>query len=124
MSEDDPLLSGALLRLTGLEEWCDASGFSGKIEHKAPGELASEIVNVSFEASATPQYDVGDGRLFRFLSEYAGPRDFKDTKKLVLSQQHSIELIFANLLSIKQILSEINDMADLYYPRSSKTVIH
>ena len=65
-NEMHPFLNGVLLHLTGLEEWCHPSGFSGKIDHGAPGELATEIVNVSFEASASPYYNLGDGRLLRF----------------------------------------------------------
>lgn len=106
-NEMHPFLNGVLLHLTGLEEWCHPSGFSGKIDHGAPGELATEIVNVSFEASASPYYDLGDGRLLRFLSQYTGPHVFSGTKNIALAQRNSIELVFSGLMSIKEILAEI-----------------
>ena len=76
-------------------------------DHGAPGELATEIVNVSFKASASPYYDLGDGRLLRFLSQYTGPHVFSGTKNIALAQRNSIELVFSGLLSIKEILAEI-----------------
>jgi len=107
-SEERPFLNGALLHLTGLEEWWDTTGFSGKLEHKTPGELATETVDISFKASASPHYDLGDGRLLRFLTEYRGPFVFGHRKNVVLAERNTIELVFSDIISINQILGEIH----------------
>jgi hypothetical protein len=105
--ENKPFLNGALVHLTGLEEWCDATGFSGAIEHGAPGELATETVNVSFQASASPHYDLGNGRLLRFLSRYSGQSIPAHRKHVTMSERNTIELVFSSEISIKDVLDEI-----------------
>jgi len=104
--EDEPFISGALLNLTGLEEWCDATGFSGQHQHRDPRELATETVNVSFQASTSPHYNLGSDRLLRFLSQYRGPRFFGRQKQVALKERNTIELVFADTLSVKQLLNE------------------
>src|SRR5208282_1148551 len=37
-SQEKPFLNRALVQLTGLEEWCDATGFSGSLKQVAPDE--------------------------------------------------------------------------------------
>lgn len=103
-SEERRFLNGALLNLTGLEEWCDATGFSGKFH---PGELAGESVDVSFKATASPHYELGKGRLIRFLSQYRGPVTFDGRKALTLTERNTIELVFADAISISELLAEI-----------------
>lgn len=106
-SEDAPFLNGAHLHLTGLEEWCDTSGFAGTYEHGLPNELATETAAISFQARATPHFDLGDGKLIRFLSQYRGPVVFQHLKKIEIRELNTIEIIFSQALSVKQILNEI-----------------
>lgn len=107
-SEDEPFLNGALVLLTGLDEWCDKSGFSGSVKRDPEEDIATETVEVTFKASSTPHYDVGDGRLIRFISEYRGPLMFDHRQSLELKQRNSINLTFSKTISIKDLLAEIS----------------
>jgi ApeA-like protein len=93
-SEDEAFVQGALLNLTGLEEWCNATGFSGTIKRPILADFAVETINVSFQAGASPYYDVGDGQRLRFLSQYKGPYSFEDRKHVTLEERNTIELSF------------------------------
>jgi hypothetical protein len=105
-SIDDPFVNGVLLNLTGLAEWCDATSFSGRVELPTLNELATETVNLVFKGSASQHYDVGDGRLLRILSQYSGPFLFDRAKHVTVKEKNTIELVFSNSLSVKQVLRE------------------
>jgi len=106
--EDQPFLHGALVLLTGLDEWCDKSGFSGSVKRDPSEDIATETVEIAFKASSTPHYDVGDGRLIRFLSEYRGPLMFDYRQSFELRQRNSVNLTFAKAISVKDLLAEIS----------------
>jgi hypothetical protein len=68
--------------------------------------LATETVNLVFKGSASQHYDVGDGRLLRILSKYSGPFLFDRAKHVTVKEKNTIELVFSNSLSVKQVLRE------------------
>jgi hypothetical protein len=107
-SQDDAFVDGAILNLTGLDVWCDTTGFTGKHENPSPAQLASGTFAITFQEQATPVYDVGEGRTIRFLSEYAGRRNFARSKRLTLNERNTIEIMFPEPLSIKQVMQEIH----------------
>jgi hypothetical protein len=101
--EDEPLVGGALLNLTGLEEWCDATGFTGNIQ------LPDRKINVSFQPGASPYYDVGEGRRLRFLSQYrGGPPSGFDRKHVTLRERNTIELSFPEKITINDLMNEVH----------------
>jgi hypothetical protein len=63
--------------------------------------LASGALAVTFQEQATPAYDVGDGRTVRLLSEYTGRRYFERSKHVTLREKNTLEIKFAEPLSIK-----------------------
>lgn len=107
-SQDDVFVDGAILNLTGLDLWCDTTGFSGRHENPTPAQLASGALAVTFREQASPAYDVGDGRTVRLLSEYTGRRYFERSKQVTLKEKNTIEIMFPAPLSIKQVMQEIH----------------
>jgi hypothetical protein len=105
-SEGQKFLNGAIIHLTGLEEWCDASGFRGGIGQRS-NEIATEFVKLDFHASASAHYKVGDGKRLRFLSEYRGPYSFSDRKSFHISERNSIELLVSEPISLRQMIAEV-----------------
>jgi ApeA N-terminal domain 1 len=107
-SQEDVFVDGAILNLTGLDVWCDTTGFSGRHENPTPAQLASGALAVTFQEQATPAYDVGNGRTVRLLSEYTGRRYFERSKHVTLKEKNTLEIMFAEPLSIKQVMQEIH----------------
>jgi ApeA-like protein len=107
-SQDMALFNGAIVKLTGLDEWCDVTGFSGRHENATPNELASGSLTVAFRERATPRYDLGNRTTLRFLSEYAGPRRFENLKQVSLKERNTLELIFPGAISINQTVQELH----------------
>ena len=100
--------------LTGLEEWCNATGFSGEVKRpqvrsRSPkGKLAEVLVKISFRSSSTRFFNIGRGRRLRFLSLYRGPDYFDREKQFELKGgRNKIEIVFSNRLPIEQALDEI-----------------
>jgi len=107
-SQDEALFDCTIFKLTGLDEWCDATGFTGRHENATPNELATGSLTVAFQERATPRYDLGNGSTLRFLSEYAGPRQFENSKQGTLKERNTIELVFPAALSIKTTIQELH----------------
>jgi ApeA N-terminal domain 1 len=107
-SQEMALFNGAIVKLTGLDEWCDVTGFSGRHENATPNELASGSLTVAFRERATPRYDLGNRTTLRFLSEYAGPRRFENSKQVTLKERNTLELIFPGAISINQTVQELH----------------
>ncbi|MEH2561813.1 HEPN domain-containing protein [Bradyrhizobium sp. AZCC 2289] len=109
----DPFIDRVLFGLSGLEEWCNAAGFSGKVDRPQvsppppKGNLASVSVNISFQASSTPFFDIGGGRRLRLLSLYRGPEYFGHEKQFELKEKNKIEIVFPKRVSIEQALEEV-----------------
>jgi hypothetical protein len=101
-NEEHPFIIGALITLTGLQEWCDSTGFLGKYEWEAKN------ITLSHQATISPYYDLGSGRSLRFLSQYAGPVVFGSSKKVTMEERNSIELSFSQNISINDLLSELH----------------
>jgi ApeA-like protein/HEPN superfamily Apea-like protein len=103
----------AIFGLTGLEEWCDTTGFFGKHRYSPPKPRARKdavtihSVRVLFRSSASPYFDIGGGQQLRFLSGYDGPGDFEREKQVVLNERNRIEIVFPKRVSIKQAVKEI-----------------
>jgi hypothetical protein len=112
-TSDDPFIDRVVFGLTGLEEWCNATGFSGKVERSQvqsrppKGKLAEVFVNIFFQSSSTRFFNIGRGRRLRFLSRYRGPDYFDREKQFELKERNEIEIVFSNRLSIEQALHEI-----------------
>lgn len=106
-SEDEQFIPGALLNVTGLEEWCDATGFSWVQRPNLAG-YAAKMVCVSFQDSASPYYELGDGHRLRLLSQFKGPYSFEGRKQVNLTKSNTIELSFPEYLSINQLMNEIH----------------
>ncbi|EIG59000.1 hypothetical protein Bra1253DRAFT_03720 [Bradyrhizobium sp. WSM1253] len=107
-SQDEALFDGTIFKLTGLDEWCDATGFAGRHENTTPNELATGSLTVAFQERATPRYDLGNGTTLRLLSEYAGPRQFENSKQVTLRERNTIELVFPVALPIKTTVQELH----------------
>jgi hypothetical protein len=107
-NQDEAVFDGAIVKLTGLDEWCDATGFSGRHQNATASELASGSLTVAFQERATPAYDLGNGSTLRVLSEYAGPRHFENSKQVTLKERNTLELIFPDAKSINQIVQELH----------------
>jgi hypothetical protein len=104
-SQDDPIVSSALLRVTGLEEWCDTTGFSGQMD--APSAMqGAERVDVSYTASSSIPYAIGSGKSLRLISHYKGPMSFYKPKRVSMSEEDIIELCFADKVSLNDVLYE------------------
>jgi hypothetical protein len=108
---NDPLLDRVVFGLSNLEDWCNTTGFTGKVERPvfrpskdAPVEASVEL---SFQDSATHVFDIGGGRRLRFLSLYRGPEYFDREKQVELRERNRIEIVFPKLVSIEQALDEI-----------------
>ena len=110
--EDDTFIDGTILNLTGLDVWCDATGFSGRHSILNPDQPASGKLTVTFQESSSPLYDLGKGRTLRLLSELAGRRYFENSKQVTLKEKNTIELLFPKALSIKQVMQEIQVWQD------------
>jgi hypothetical protein len=107
-SQNDTAFNGATINLTGLNAWCNLTGFSGRHKNPTPQKLASGRLNISYRERSTKSYDLGSGRTIRFLSQYAGPFYFEHLKQVTLKEKNTIEIIFAEDLSIKHLLQEIH----------------
>jgi len=106
-SEEEPIVASALLVPTGLSEWCSTIGIAGRLSWSQTGELATESVNIAFQATATPFYDIGSGRKLRFLSQYRGPVVFGNSKTVSMKEYNSIHLDFGQLISINEVVREV-----------------
>jgi hypothetical protein len=110
---EKPFINRMRFSLTGLEEWCNTTGFSGK--HEIPQHQSSllederelDSVQVFFRSSATDYFDIGGGKRLRFLSLYRGPDNFDREKKVTLTERNRIEIIFPERVSINQAVDEI-----------------
>jgi len=105
-SEEERAVSAAWVHITGLGEWCDTSGFSGRME-KPGSPFGSERVDLSYHGSSSDFYPIGSGRALRLVSHYRGPMFFNAPKKVAMSEQDLIELRFDDDLSITQLIHEI-----------------
>ncbi|HZL59175.1 MAG TPA: HEPN domain-containing protein [Stellaceae bacterium] len=105
-SEDEHVVSAALVRATGLDEWCDGSGFEGQMEMPS-ASFGTERVNLSYQGSASEFYPTGAGNALRLVSHYRGPMFFHGPKDVIMREEDLIELRFDNDLSINQVLHEI-----------------
>ena len=90
-SQDLVSFNGAIVKLTGLDTWCDLTGFSGHLENPTPAQHPSRRLTVTFDEGATPYYDVGSGRTLRFLSQYFGPWSIERSKHVVLEESNFLE---------------------------------
>ena len=111
-SETTPVADRMLFRLTGFDEWCDATGFSGNHSISAwSPELPKdqprlETVDLSFRSSVTPYFDIGGGRQLRFRSEYRGPQHFRNEKEITLREKNGIEIAFPERVSVETAVAE------------------
>jgi ApeA N-terminal domain 1 len=112
-SEERPCADRMIFNLTGLEEWCTTTGFSGKYDHglwtpDTPKDaLAAQSANLSFKSSATPYFDIGGGRQMRFHSRYRGPSHFGYDKQITLAEKNKIEIVFPERVSIDAAVDEM-----------------
>ncbi len=112
-SEDCPCADRMIFNLTGLDEWCTTTGFSGKHDFKfrtpeTPKDaLAQQSVNLSFQSSYTPYFDIGGGRQLRIHSRYRGPSQFGHDKQVTLAEMNKIEIVFPERISIDTAVEEI-----------------
>jgi ApeA N-terminal domain 1 len=104
-SQDDPIVSRVLLRVTGLEEWCDTTGFSGQLDLSNAMQGAKRV-DVSYAGSSSIPYSIGSGKSLRLLSHYKGPMSFHRPKRISMSEENIIELCFENRLSLNDVLHE------------------
>jgi hypothetical protein len=110
---DDPFIDRVLFGLSGLEEWCNATGFSGRIVRRSSqprasrGKPADTSVNVSFQTSVTRFFNIGGGRRLRFLSLYRGLKHFDREKQVELKERNRIEIVFPKRVSVEQALDEV-----------------
>ena len=110
---EEPFINRMRFSLTGLEEWCNTTGFSGK--HEIPqrrlaspeDECELDTVQVSFQSSATDYFDIGGGKRLRYLSLYRGPGYFDRDKQVALTERNKIEIVFPERVSIDQAVGEI-----------------
>ena len=110
---EKPFINRLRFSLTGLEEWCNTTGFSGK--HEIPehqfalleDERELDTVQVSFRSSATGYFDIGCGKRLRFLSLYRGPDYFDREKQVTLTERNRVEIVFPERVSIDRAVDEI-----------------
>jgi hypothetical protein len=92
---------------TGLSEWCSTIGITGARNINQSGELATESVNIAFQATSTPFYEIGTGKQLRFLSQYSGPNVFGDSKTVSFKEYNSIQFNFERPVSLNDLVREI-----------------
>lgn len=108
-SEEVLYVNAANVYLTGLEQWCDVSGLMGKTKYKKPTEFGNVQVSIDYRPKITRHFDLGGGRLIRFLSHYTGPVVFVGgLKKITIEERSAIQLVFSKPISIQSLLDEIH----------------
>ena len=105
ISENQNFINGAILDLTGLDEWCNGTSIHVESKITFTDKINTEHINVSFNPSSSCYYDLGNGCLIRINSEFDGPAPH-NSKNVTLRERNTFELKFANSMSISQILEE------------------